>query len=225
MVTSQDLVVIGFLVFLEGILSLDNAIVLALLARPLPKTLQKKALTYGLFGAVVFRLIAIGSATFLMRLAWVKPVGAAYLIWIAGRHFLGPKKAASIKNTKGGKNFWKIVFFIELTDIAFAVDSILAAVALSQKFWVIFIGGFIGVVLIRFAATLFIGLLKRFPSFESSAYFLVLLIGLKLLVDGLQLPGIDFQSSNNKGFWIFWALMLCSILYGFKPRKKSGTTH
>jgi YkoY family integral membrane protein len=224
MVTSQDLVVILFLVFLEGVLSIDNAIVLALLARPLPKAQQKKALTYGLVGAIVFRLIAIACATFLMKWVWVKFAGAAYLIWMACNHLLRPKKEGAQPKFKGQGEFWKAVVFIELTDIAFAVDSILAAVALTQKFWVIFIGGFIGVVIIRFAATLFLGVLKRFPGFETAAYLLVLLIGLKLLVDGLEIPGIDFQSSNNKGFWIFWGLMLCGILYGFKPGKKSGTT-
>jgi YkoY family integral membrane protein len=224
LVTPQDLAVIGFLVFLEGVLSIDNAIVLALLARPLPKEQQKKALTLGLVGAVVFRLVAIGFAAYLMQWRWVKFVGSGYLIWIALRHFTKKEKPHDPNVPKKKVSFWKTVLIIELTDIAFAVDSILAAVALSNKFWVVFTGGFIGVVLMRFAATAFLKTLERFPRFEASAYLLVLLIGVKLLMDGLRLPGIDFHSASSPAFWVFWGLMLGSILYGFKPIKKSDTT-
>ena len=223
MISLNDLVIIGFLVFLEGILSIDNAIVLALISRKLPKRQQKKALTYGLVGAIIFRLIAVGSAAFLMKWRWIKFIGAAYLIWISGKHFIHKKADSESHSAHSYGNFWKTVFLIELTDIAFAIDSILAAMGLTQKIWIIFIGGIIGTVIMRFAAALFVGLLERFPAFEASGYLLVALIGSKLLIEGFHLPGVDFESSNSWGFWIFWVLMLGGILYGFKPSRKSGT--
>src|SRR6185436_15342215 len=82
----HDLVIIGFLIVLEGVLSIDNALVLGLLAKRLPKKLQNRALTYGLVGAFVFRVIAIGLASYLLQWRFVKLLGGGYLIYVAVRH-------------------------------------------------------------------------------------------------------------------------------------------
>ena len=83
----HDLALIGLLVVLEGVLSIDNALVLGLLARKVPKSQQRRALTYGLVGAFVFRAIAIGLAAYLFRWRVVKLAGGAYLIYVAVKHF------------------------------------------------------------------------------------------------------------------------------------------
>lgn len=226
MFTAQDLFVISILVFLEAILSIDNALVLAILARGLPKELQKKALTYGLVGAVIFRLIALSLVTYLIHWTWVKYVGGAYLVFIALKHFLkGEEREHSPKANR--TSFWKVVLVIELTDIAFALDSILAAVALSQKFWVIFAGGLIGVILMRFAASGFIKLLTRFPGFETTAYSLVFLIGIKVVLEATRIEIFDFHSTRSPAFWIFWILMILFIGLGFflKPKKNASSSH
>src|SRR3954469_24517424 len=85
----HDLIVIGVLVVLEGVLSIDNALVLGLLARRLPKHLQSRALTYGLVGAFVFRLIAVATAAYLLHWQIVKLAGGLYLVWVAIKHFAG----------------------------------------------------------------------------------------------------------------------------------------
>ena len=82
----HDLAIVALLVVLEGVLSIDNALVLGLLARRLPKRLQRKALTYGLIGAFVFRFLSIGAAAWLLRWRWVKLAGGGYLVFIAVRH-------------------------------------------------------------------------------------------------------------------------------------------
>lgn len=223
MITSQDLLVVLFLIFLEGILSIDNALVLAMLARRLPPEQQRKALTYGLVGAVVFRLISLALVTQLIQWRWVKFVGGGYLLYIAVKHLIFGEGEPEHEEKKGKKknNFWRVVVAIELTDIAFAVDSILAAVALSNKFWVVFTGGIIGVAMMRFAASIFIKMLNRFPGFETTAYLLVLVIGVKVILEGLRLPGIDFHSASAPSFWIFWVTMFACVLYGFKGAKSS----
>src|SRR6185369_13049479 len=83
----HDLVVVGLLVVLEGVLSIDNALVLGILAKRLPKDLQKKALTYGLVGAFIFRLICIATASWLLHWRIVKLLGGAYLLYVAAKHF------------------------------------------------------------------------------------------------------------------------------------------
>src|SRR5688500_11415868 len=106
---SNDLFLIGVLVFLEGILSVDNALVLAVLAKHLPKDQQKRALTYGLLGAFVFRLIALALVTYLVKWTWVKYVGGGYLIYIAVKHiFFSPKNEDMELKVKGA-GFWRTV--------------------------------------------------------------------------------------------------------------------
>ena len=241
----SDAVVVGMLVLLEGVLSIDNALVLGILAKRLPPHLRPQALSYGLIGAFVFRVIAIATASFLLRWTFVKLLGGGYLIFIAVKHLFfeaqeehperieldaaghpvlidvttggeltpaqedieirervpigvslvtgekgaGAAAGASSPLAKGRRYpaFWATVAVIELTDVAFAVDSILAAMALAgsrqEKLWVVIAGGILGVVLMRFAAAIFIKLLDRFPRFEESAYLLVIVIGLKLVAD------------------------------------------
>src|SRR5438477_12444779 len=83
----HDLFIVGLLIVLEGVLSIDNALVLGLLAKRLPKHQQKRALTYGLVGAFVFRLIAISVASFLLHWSFVKLLGGLYLIYVTVKHF------------------------------------------------------------------------------------------------------------------------------------------
>src|SRR5262245_3241591 len=114
----NDLLVIGLLVVLEGALSIDNALVLGLLAKRLPKRLQSRALTYGLIGAFVFRLIAIALAAYLLQWRWVKLVGGLYLIYVAVHHlwFESKTKSANPKDPSPRKaGFWSTVGVIELT--------------------------------------------------------------------------------------------------------------
>jgi YkoY family integral membrane protein len=213
---------IGLLIFLEGILSLDNALVLAVLARDLPPEQRKRALTYGLVGAFVFRIIAIALVSHLLALNWIKFVGGGYLIFVALKGLLKKEEHEEHLSKKVKRGFWATVVVIELTDIAFALDSILAAVALTKETWIVITGGIIGMVMMRFASTLFLKLLDRFPNFERTAFLLVFVIGTKVIIEGFHPPGIDFHSMSNPGFLTFWGLMLACIAYGFMGGKKKG---
>lgn len=179
-----DLGAIGFLILLEGLLSADNALVLAIMVKHLPEKLQKKALLYGLGGAFVFRFLAIIFATFILNLWWLQLIGAAYLLWLPIKHFLnkaGEHSANPIKQ----RGFWQTVIAVELTDIAFAVDSVLAAVGTvnaKDKVWVVYLGAILGIILLRFAAGVFIGVLRKFPDLEHLAFLLVGWVAVKLFL-------------------------------------------
>lgn len=216
----NDLVSVAFLVFLEGVLSIDNALVLALIVNPLPQHLHKRALYYGLLGAVVFRVFAISIATFLMKWTWVKFVGGAYLLYLAIRYWWVGEDHDGDKRREH-HNFWMTVLIVELTDIAFAADSILTAVALTRKLWVVITGGVIGLIMMRFAATMFIKLLEKYPRFEPTAYILVFVIGAKLIIDGCHFSVVDFHSPRNPAFWIFWVSMALSFCYGFTKKQNT----
>jgi YkoY family integral membrane protein len=233
-----DLGVIALLVLLEGVLSIDNALVLALLAKPLPKEMRARALTYGLVGAFLFRFVAIGLANYLLQWRIVKLIGGGYLLWIAVQYFITSRKKDPSKPAVPPKihGFWTTVALIEVTDIAFAIDSILAAIALvgsapegtvgpHPKLWVVITGGMLGVMLMRIAATVFISLLERFPRFETSAYLLVMVIGLKLLIEwGANTDAhphlANFHQPSSPLFWAFWSLMAICVAFGFLPQKQ-----
>jgi YkoY family integral membrane protein len=177
--------VILILIVLEVILSADNALILGVLVQKLPVHLRRKALFYGILGAYVLRGLALLFAALVIKLWWVQALGAAYLLYIALKHFLKPKEAHAPPPLEAtAAQFWKVVAQVELMDLAFAVDSVLVAVALSDKLWVIYTGVFLGILALRMLASLVVTLLDRYPRFKHLAYVVVGLAGVKLAIGG-----------------------------------------
>lgn len=236
----HDVPVVLILVLLEGLLSADNALVLAIMVRHLPPVLRKKALIYGLGGAFVFRLIAILLATKILELWWLQALGALYLVYLPIKHFRDASKSHDINAPKAGGGFWATVIAVEFADIAFAVDSVLAAVAFvakPEKLWVVYLGAMMGVVLLRFAASFFVSLLDRYPMLDHLAYSLVAWVGIKLAFMAGH-NGVQSYNAKNPtaplGFTIpemhpglFWTVMTIMIVGGTwlavtRPRKKAA---
>ena len=195
MIQGSDLLTIGLLVALEGLLSADNAMVLAVLVLGLPKKQQRKALRYGIIGAFTFRTIATLLAVYLIRLGWVKLVGALYLMYLVVRHFGGGQTAEERRSAPpaqpwmGMSAFWATVLKVELTDIVFAIDSILVAVAMSPKTWVILTGGILGIVMMRLVIGQLLALVERYPLLVDGAFVIIAWVGFKLLVEYLHGEG------------------------------------
>jgi YkoY family integral membrane protein len=199
-VTGSDLLTIGLLVALEGLLSADNAMVLAVLVLGLPKEEQRKALRYGIIGAFAFRVIAILLAVYLIQIRFVMLIGAAYLLWLPYTHFTGHGSAEERRSPKQAKGwlglspFWGTVAKVELTDIVFAIDSILVAVAMSNKTWVIITGGILGVIAMRMVIGQLLTLVNRYPTLVDGAFVIIAWVGIKLLMEYLHSAGyIHFQ--------------------------------
>jgi len=184
-----DLLVVATLIVLEGLLSCDNAVVLALLVRDLPEEQRGRALRYGILGAYFFRFVALSLVTVILTLWPLKFLAGAYLVWMGLGHFFrqrdaaGHEKVRVVKRVLGLSAFWSTVVWVELTDIAFSVDSIAAAVAVANKMWILIVGGFLGILAMRFAAQGFVKLLDRFPKLESAAFAAVAFVGLKLCIE------------------------------------------
>lgn len=194
-----DGLTIGTLALLEGILSVDNALVLAILVKHLPGDLRRKGLTYGIVGAFVFRILAIIFAATLIRFTAFKFVGGAYLLYLAMKNMfrIGPESGREESSVKQA-GFWKTVFLVEMTDIVFSIDSITTAVAMSNKLLIIYVGGVLGIIFMRFLSGFFVTLLERFPKLEDLAYQLVFFIGTRLTLESLHIE-IDHS--------IFWTMM------------------
>jgi YkoY family integral membrane protein len=192
---ASDLVTIALLVALEGLLSADNAMVLAVLVLGLPPAQRQKALRYGIVGAFVFRGVATLLAVYLIALAWVKLAGAAYLLYLAIHHFIQhggsearrtPPKATPML---GLTAFWATVVKVELTDIVFAIDSILVAVAMSSKVWVVLTGGILGIVMMRLVIGQLLAIVQRYPPLVDGAFIIIAWVGIKLILEYLHSAG------------------------------------
>lgn len=219
---------IGTLVLLEGLLSADNALVLAVMVKHLPENKRRKALFYGLLGAYAFRFIAIGIGVFLIKLWWVKVLGAAYLGWLALRYFLDRKKENQSNNEENNEiskssllirmfgTFWGTVASVELMDIAFSVDSVLAALGVSDQVWILLLGGMLGVLMMRGVAGVFLKLIDRIPELETSAYVLILIISVKML-----LSVFDIHISHEFFFVLLLVTFIGTFIIHSRNKKRS----
>ncbi len=191
-VQAGDLVTIGLLIVLEGLLSADNALVMAIMVLGLPRDQHHKALRYGLIGGFAFRTIATLLAAYLIQVAWVKLAGGLYLLYLTYTHFRSrghdedrhaPPKA---KPAFGLSAFWATVIRVELVNLAFSIDSILVAVAVSSKLWVVVTGGILGIIAMRVVAGQLIELIKRYPAIVDGAFIIIAWVGVKLVVEYLH---------------------------------------
>lgn len=210
------------LVLLEGLLSADNALVLAVMVRHLPKDQQKRALRYGIWGAFFFRLVAVIFASMLLQFWWLKVLGGLYLLFLSVRHFAHRGgDHDSVSKPRFGQGFWGTVLNVEIADIAFSVDSILAAVAVGEalpkavgnmefhlplfgqipmKLIIVYIGGVLGIITMRMVAGFFIIVLEKFKGLAEGAYLLVGWIGIKLLETGL-VHALHPEPAVGPGTW------------------------
>ncbi len=203
--------IIGTLIILEGLLSADNALVLAVMVRSLPKDQQRKALFYGIWGAYIFRFIAIGVGVYLVKIQWVKILGALYLLWLPIKYFYAKYNSSGeahneVQVNTVAKNFWGVVLQVELMDIAFSIDSVLAAFGLSEQLWVLFTGAIFGILMMRGVAQIFMKLIERYPELESAAYILIALIGAKMMASAF-----GFHVEH----WVFFLLLAIVFLGTF----------
>jgi YkoY family integral membrane protein len=183
---------------LESILSIDNAAVLAVVVNKSlsdPKE-RKKAMTYGIVGAYLFRglsLLAVGWILYNPLFGiWAKLIGGFYLLKLVYSYFWGdsdgdPNTGWAVKfGTLLGLNiFWQTVVAVEFLDMAFSIDNLLAVVSLTDKMLVIIVAVFLGILFMRFIAQKFSILMEKFPKLESTAFIVILLLGLKLILSGL----------------------------------------
>ncbi|MBL3647539.1 MULTISPECIES: TerC family protein [Bacillus] len=238
------------LIGLEGLLSADNALVLAVIAKHLPDDQKKKAINYGIIMAFAFRFAALFAISFIANVWQIQAIGAAYLLYLGLKHVIKArfgKKNENIheeaKEEAAGKGFWPTVGKIALADLAFAIDSILAAVALALglpdsplddfggmdggQFIVVVLGGIAGLILIKFAATWFVKLLNQRPALETTAYAIVAWVGVKLVVITLAHEDIGILDHHfpHSTTWtlIFYGVLVAIALFGwFAPANKAA---
>ncbi|MGH9312099.1 MAG: TerC family protein [Vicinamibacterales bacterium] len=222
-VHASDLLTVALLVLLEGLLSIDNALVLALLVLGLPKREQKQALRYGILGAFVFRIIATLFATYMIQVGWVKLVGGAYLLYLSYKHFFAGGDPTEVRRVPAARPwlgmtaFWATVVKVELTDIVFAIDSILVAVAMSPKIWVVITGGLLGIAAMRMVTGQLVRIVERYPALVDGAFIIIAWVGIKLLVEWAHsMEYLHFEIPKWFSLGLIIIIFVASYLYARK---------
>lgn len=233
------------IIVVEGLLSVDNAAVLATLVMGLPKNQRARALRIGLIFAYIFRGIALLLAGYLLKIHWVKLVGGGYLLFLAVKFFYEryfknkdildeaseevkehlPKK----KSILGMNQFWSTVFMVEAMDLVFSLDNVLAAGAFSNNMYIVCTGVFIGIITMRIVAQYFVKLMQRFPFLDVSAFVVITLLAGKLLYEYFfpeqyaikeHATGLKSYIFSISTIAIFLVPILTSLFFNF-PRKNT----
>ncbi len=193
-------------IFLEGILSIDNAAVLGAMVSVLPKHemvpwpgplkflgppvhrllggQQPAALKVGLLGAYLGRGLMLVLASFVIHNEFLKFLGAAYLVKLAFENLGAPERGEECDvqgRSLEGKGFWGVVLAVELADLAFSLDNVVAVIALSDNLAIVMFGVAMGIITMRFAAGIFTWMIAKEPILKPAAYMVVFNIGAELL--------------------------------------------
>jgi YkoY family integral membrane protein len=192
---SASLAIIGNLIIIESLLSVDNAAVLATMVMDLPKEQRDKALKYGIWGAYFFRGLAMIFAAVLIKIWWLKPIGGLYLLYLVFDWWKGKQTETEeddlidkesnwlYKLTVGSLGtFWATVCLVELMDMAFSIDNVFAAVAFTPNIILVCMGVFIGILAMRFIAQWFVTLMEKYSFLETSAFVVIAILGIKLVL-------------------------------------------
>lgn len=230
--SGQDWLIILSLVLIECLLSVDNAIVLAAQTRVLPTLKeQEESLFYGIWGSYIFRFLVIGIGTYLIHFWEIKVIGSLYLMYLVYRFFSSKfgHHAKKKRNDQprlqkshltGRKLFWSVVAQIEMMDIIFSIDSVLASLAISNNPVIVLIGGIIGIACMRGVAEVIMRLMRKIPELEPMAYVLIFIIAIKLF---LTIPAIDIEiPSSAFGIFVLLVFVLTMIIHFVRAKAEGG---
>jgi len=223
------LAIVGNLIIIESLLSVDNAAVLATMVMDLPENQRNKALRYGIWGAYIFRGLAMLFAAILIQIWWLKPLGGLYLIYLVWDWWNGKqtkdseddlidKKSNWLYRSSVGLlgSFWSTVVLVEFMDMAFSIDNVFAAVAFTPNIILICAGVFIGILAMRFVAQGFVKLMEKYPFLEASAFIVIGILGVKLtlsLFEHVYPESIISKFLSSEVAEIYTSLLTMSVFF------------
>lgn len=219
--SANDWLIILSLAIIECLLSVDNAVVLAAQTQSLDNLQDReKSLFYGLWGAYLFRFLIIGIGTYLISFWEIKVLGAGYLFYLVYRYFTpNPEPSAVPKKQRrwfGLSKFWSVVIQIEMMDIIFSIDSVLASLAISDNPVIVLIGGMIGIACMRGIAEVIMRLMRKIPELETMAYCLIVIIAIKLFV---SIPAIGWDiPATAFGFIVLIAFVITMVIHFMRQK-------
>lgn len=208
----DTLLLLPVLIALEAVLSADNAIALAAIAQGLDsETLQRRALNVGLVAAFGLRVALILTASWVLKFWQFEVAGALYLLWLVYQHFSAPTDNNAQHHGPRFVSLWQAIPVIAMTDLAFSLDSVTTAIALSRDVWVVLLGGTIGIITLRFMAGLFIRWLEEFEHLEDAGFVTVAIVGMRLLIRVINPEWVPPE-------WAMVGMIALLFIWGFSKR-------
>jgi YjbE family integral membrane protein len=206
-------------IIIDLVMAGDNAIVIGMSARNLPKHQQKKAIFWGTLGAIVIRTVFTLAFVQLLQLPGLLLVGGLLLIWISYKLLVEEKK----HDVKEGKSLWSAIRTIIIADAVMGLDNVLAvAGAAHSNVWVVVFGLLISIPIMIGGSTIILRLIERFP--------VIIYIGAGILAwtAGKMIVGEKFL----KGFFedrplIKWGLeiaLIIAVLVAGRLKKRKQET-
>jgi YkoY family integral membrane protein len=211
--------VLLILIVLEAILSADNAVALAAIAQGLKDNqLKRRALNIGLVFAYVLRILLIFTASWVIKYWQFELLGAAYLLWLVFNYFTSDdeNKSGEEHHHLGFTSLWQVIPIIAVTDLAFSLDSVTTAIAVSTDTWLVVVGGTVGVITLRFLAELFIRWLDEYTNLEDAGFITVGFVGIRLL---LKVINPDLVPPE----WLTIAIVFVMFAWGFSKRNPTSS--
>src|SRR5215467_482776 len=161
--TSQFWLGLGAIVWVNVILSGDNAVVIALAARALPEKQQKQAVFWGAAAAVVLRIVLTVVAVELLRLPYLKIIGGALLLWIALKLLMPEDNDGD--DVVSSSHLMGAIKTILIADLVMSLDNVIAVAAVAKgSFVLLVLGLLISIPLVVYGATMLMRLMDRYPA-------------------------------------------------------------
>ena len=215
---SEILTLLPILIILEILLSADNAIALASLSKSLKNPEDRtRALNIGVTISLILRILLILLSAFLLNYLVVRIFAGLYLIYLFFSNVFFKRKNYSEEELQvnehnlNKRNFLKVVALLSVTDLAFSIDSITTAVAISDQYILVVSGAIIGVIALRFTSEIFLRLIEYFTRLEMAGYIAILIVGSKLILNTI------FIESFLPDYY-FYILIFISFIWGFSKK-------
>jgi len=202
------------IVIIDLVLAGDNAIVIGMAARNLPKDQQKKIIFWGTAGAIVLRALATLAVVWLLKIPGLMLAGGVMLIWIAYK-LLTEEKSHEVK---AGKGFWSAMQTIIVADVVMGLDNVLAvAGAAHGNFVLVVLGLIISIPIVVWGSTLILKWMDRFPSIIYIGAGVLAFTAAKMLTGEKMLASFFAQSALIE--WGLIAAIVAGVLFAGRYKK------
>ena len=148
------------IIMIDLVLAGDNAILIGLAARKLPKDQQKKVIIWGAVGAIVIRIIATLLVVVILEVPGLHLIGGLLLVWIAYKLLIDEEE----HDVKPADSMWAAIKTIIIADALMGLDNVLAVAGASHgNFTLVVIGLLVSIPVVMYGSTLILKLIERYP--------------------------------------------------------------
>ncbi|MBT2255181.1 TerC family protein [Priestia megaterium] len=211
------------IIFLDLILSGDNAIVIAMAARNVPKDLQKRAILIGTGGAIGLRLLFAAIIVPLLKIPLIGAVGGLMLVWIAYKLLADNHDHGD--NPQGGATVWSAVKTIILADAVMSLDNVLALAGVAHEFVPIMIGVLISIPIIIWGSSFIMKAMEKFPIIIYAGAAMLAWSAGKMIVEDKIIGGFVPSTALHLAVQVILTIAVVGIGYMKNKKMKKEQAH